>query len=57
MNSNQAAFLTAVTSAGLPQARVPADARESPNRGAAAAWMATDQYAQLKALLVSVAYA
>jgi hypothetical protein len=28
-----------------------------PNRGAARAWMATDQYAQLKALLVSLTYA
>lgn len=28
-----------------------------PNRGAAKAWMATDQYAQLKALLVSLTYA
>jgi hypothetical protein len=27
-----------------------------PNRGAARAWMATEQYAQLKALLVSVTY-
>lgn len=27
-----------------------------PNRGAAKAWMATDQYAQLKALLVSLTY-
>jgi hypothetical protein len=27
-----------------------------PNRGAARAWMATDQYAQLKALLVSLTY-
>lgn len=28
-----------------------------PNRGAARAWMATEQYAQLKALLVSLTYA
>jgi hypothetical protein len=28
-----------------------------PNRGAAKAWMATDQYAQLKALLLSLNYA
>ncbi|KQR75103.1 hypothetical protein ASF98_04460 [Arthrobacter sp. Leaf337] len=28
-----------------------------PNRGAARAWMATDQYVQLKALLMSLAYA
>jgi hypothetical protein len=27
------------------------------NRGAARSWMATDQYAQLKALLVSLTYA
>jgi hypothetical protein len=28
-----------------------------PNRGAARAWMAADQYAQLKALLISLTYA
>ena len=28
-----------------------------PTRGAAKAWMATDQYAQLKALLISLKYA